>query len=84
MPIFEYTCRGCAHQFEMLVLPTITPACPKCASQELERMISLPALKTESIAGQKGCQKATATISGGSCTSEALSPWSRCSTWSSR
>lgn len=47
MPIFEYTCRGCAHQFEMLVLPTITPACPTCASQDLERMISLPALKTE-------------------------------------
>jgi putative FmdB family regulatory protein len=47
MPMFEYTCRGCAHQFEMLVLRTITPACPQCASQDLERMISLPALKTE-------------------------------------
>lgn len=47
MPIFEYSCRGCAHQFEMLVLKTTTPACPKCASQDLERMISLPALKTE-------------------------------------
>ncbi len=47
MPMFEYTCRGCAHEFEMLVLPTITPACPKCASQDLERLISLPALKTD-------------------------------------
>lgn len=53
MPMFEYTCRACAHRFEMLVLKTITPACPKCASQDLERMISLPALKTE-----EGTQKA--------------------------
>jgi putative FmdB family regulatory protein len=53
MPMFEYTCRACAHQFEMLVLKTITPACPKCASQDLERQVSLPALKTE-----EGTQKA--------------------------
>lgn len=47
MPIFEYTCRACGHQFELLVLPGVTPACPACAGQDLERLVSLPAVQTE-------------------------------------
>lgn len=47
MPIFEYSCRGCRHQFELLVLKGATPACPKCAGEDLERLVSLPAVKSE-------------------------------------
>jgi putative FmdB family regulatory protein len=44
MPIYEYSCKGCGHQFETLVRSGSTPACPACASTELERQLSLPAV----------------------------------------
>jgi len=47
VPIYEYTCRGCGHQFELLVLKGTTVACPECASADLERMLSAPAVKSE-------------------------------------
>ena len=48
MPIFEYKCRACEHQFEYLVLPTTPPAkCPSCASKKLEQMISLCTMSSE-------------------------------------
>jgi putative FmdB family regulatory protein len=52
MPIYEYQCRGCGNQFEALVRKSDTPACPKCESNDLERLISLPALKTETTKAQ--------------------------------
>ena len=47
MPIFEYNCRGCGNDFEMLVLKNTIPACPKCAGHDLERQLSVPAVKSE-------------------------------------
>ena len=48
MPIYEYKCRGCSHQFEFLVLPTTSaPACPSCNGQELERVISMFAVSSD-------------------------------------
>jgi putative FmdB family regulatory protein len=47
MPIFEYTCKACGHQFELLVLKTTVPACPECKHQELDRHFSLPAVKSD-------------------------------------
>jgi putative FmdB family regulatory protein len=46
MPIFEYTCKSCGREFETLVRTGSTPGCPACQSTELERMISLPAVKS--------------------------------------
>jgi putative FmdB family regulatory protein len=40
MPIYEYRCSACAHEFEALVRSGDPPACPKCASTGLERLIS--------------------------------------------
>jgi len=40
MPIYEYACRGCGHQFEQLVRTGDTPACPSCKGQSLERLLS--------------------------------------------
>ena len=52
MPIFEYACKGCGKEFEALVLPTTAaPACPACKSVELEKLISRPAIKSESTHG---------------------------------
>ena len=49
MPIFEYQCRGCGHQFEYLELPTSPKAkCPSCASKKLEKLISLCSVSSDS------------------------------------
>jgi putative FmdB family regulatory protein len=47
MPIFEYRCEGCGHEFETLVLKNTVPACPKCKAATLERLLSIPAVKSE-------------------------------------
>jgi putative FmdB family regulatory protein len=47
MPIFEYSCKACGRKFETLVLRGETPACPSCESTDLEKLFSLPAIKSE-------------------------------------
>ena len=41
MPVYEYVCKRCDHDFEELVLGAETPLCPKCASGELEKKFSV-------------------------------------------
>jgi putative FmdB family regulatory protein len=48
MPIYEYSCKGCAHQFETLMQAGALPECPSCHSRDLEKLISLPAVKSPS------------------------------------
>ena len=40
MPIYEYQCRACHHQFEAIVRVSDVPRCPACGGQELDRLIS--------------------------------------------
>ena len=41
MPIYEYRCRKCSTEFEALLLPgSPAAACPKCASADLEQLLS--------------------------------------------
>jgi putative FmdB family regulatory protein len=50
MPIFEYKCRSCSHEFETLVRPHLpAPQCPECGSADLEKLVSSPAVSTESM-----------------------------------
>ena len=46
MPIYDYTCQACGHQFELLVRGQRTPACPSCKSKKLERLFPRPSLQT--------------------------------------
>ena len=66
MPIYEYECRGCGHQFELVVLPksTAAPACPECHSEELERLLSHFAVSSEGTRATnlKSAKKAAARI----------------------
>ena len=48
MPVYEYRCRKCDHDFEELVLGAEAPACPKCASSDLEKKFSVFAAGGES------------------------------------
>jgi len=48
MPIYEYKCRGCQHEFEALVRPQDpAPKCPACESTEIEKLLSGFALHTD-------------------------------------
>jgi putative FmdB family regulatory protein len=42
MPMYEYHCGVCAHDFEALVMPGETAECPKCNGTRLERLLSVP------------------------------------------
>jgi putative FmdB family regulatory protein len=48
MPIYDYSCRACSHEFEALVRGSNLPACPECQSQDLERKLSFPVVRSES------------------------------------
>ncbi|HEX7054948.1 MAG TPA: zinc ribbon domain-containing protein [Burkholderiales bacterium] len=41
MPIYEYSCRACGHEFETLVRAAETPSCAKCESADLEKKLSV-------------------------------------------
>lgn len=43
MPLYEYACRKCEHQFETLVFDGEKVECPECHSTGLERLLSVPA-----------------------------------------
>jgi putative FmdB family regulatory protein len=41
MPIYEYACRKCGHEFETLVRSGSVPDCPSCRSTDLEKKLSV-------------------------------------------
>lgn len=47
MPLYDYACRACGHEFEALVRGSDAPSsCPKCQSQNLERLLSTFAMSS--------------------------------------
>jgi putative FmdB family regulatory protein len=53
MPIFEYSCKRCEHEFEALVLNGRKPECPKCHSRELSPQLSVFAVSAKSSSRSK-------------------------------
>jgi len=47
MPIYEYECKACGHEFEQLIRTGDVPSCPSCKSQELTRLLSLSSVSSE-------------------------------------
>ncbi len=46
MPIYEFACQSCQHEFEMLVPSHRTKvACPQCRSGEVEKLFSAFAVR---------------------------------------
>jgi putative FmdB family regulatory protein len=43
MPLYEYDCDKCEHQFEMLVYDGDKVQCPECDSAKVTRRLSIPA-----------------------------------------
>jgi putative FmdB family regulatory protein len=51
MPIHEFACQQCGHQFETLVRSaSSTPECPQCHSTELSKQLSVFATSNSSQA----------------------------------
>ena len=48
MPIFEYVCKECDHQFEALVYGSQKAVCPKCHSKKLTPQLSVFAVSAKS------------------------------------
>ena len=48
MPLYEYACRKCDHEFELLIRGNEQPECPTCHSTRLEKLLSVPAGHTAS------------------------------------
>ena len=40
MPIYEYQCHKCRHDFELIVRAGTRPACPACDSASLQKRLS--------------------------------------------
>lgn len=56
MPIFEYRCGRCDLEFELLVRSDTVIACPECASRDLGKMLSAPAVRSgTSLPISTGC-----------------------------
>lgn len=51
MPIFEYICQHCQHQFEALVFGRDKAVCPKCQSKKLSPQLSVFAVSSKTSAG---------------------------------
>jgi putative FmdB family regulatory protein len=47
MPIFEYVCQDCQHEFETLVTAERRPSCPACHGVELEKQLSVFAVSAK-------------------------------------
>jgi putative FmdB family regulatory protein len=53
MPIFEYVCKECQHEFEALVFGQQKAECPKCQSKKLEPQLSVFAVSAKSGAASQ-------------------------------
>ena len=51
MPIFEYICQRCQHEFEALVFGRDKAACPKCQSKKLSPQLSVFAVSAKGMSG---------------------------------
>lgn len=47
MPIYDFKCRSCGRRFEELLKLGQTPNCPSCGGNDLEQLVSMPAVSTE-------------------------------------
>ena len=55
MPIYEYACRTCGHQFETLVRGAEQPACAQCASPDLDKKLSVFSAQSAGEAQPAAC-----------------------------
>jgi putative FmdB family regulatory protein len=68
MPIYEFKCDQCAHQFEQIVLSADEPApeCPQCSGKDVSKLISAGSFRPHGIpTGSGGFTPPACKTSGG-------------------
>jgi putative FmdB family regulatory protein len=63
MPLFDYRCKKCGHQFEALVMGSTSPSCPSCQGKKLEKQLSVFAVSR----GERSAEAREAVTPCGSC-----------------
>jgi len=69
MPLFEFICRHCNHEFETLVMGADKPRCPKCGSEKLAKQMSSFRSRVKGGEGAVSSSSRCSGCSGGSCSS---------------
>ncbi|MCG6911873.1 MAG: zinc ribbon domain-containing protein [Deltaproteobacteria bacterium] len=65
MPIYEYHCNECGHDFERLVFGSEKPACSACNSENVGRLISACGFVSKGSSGETVGASAGASSCGG-------------------
>jgi putative FmdB family regulatory protein len=47
VPLYDFLCQSCGAESELLVRGAATPVCPACGSESLDRLLSLPAVRSD-------------------------------------
>lgn len=64
MPLYEYACRSCDSEFELLIRGEEHPECPNCGGNRLDKQFSVPAAHMAGGASLPICETPS---SGGGC-----------------
>lgn len=69
MPLYDYLCRACGHEFEALVMGGSQPACPRCGSSDLRKRMSSFSTRTgnRDSSGSSGAGSGCSGCAGGNC-----------------
>jgi putative FmdB family regulatory protein len=67
MPIFEYICQDCRHEFETLVFGRDKAKCPKCESKKLSPQLSVFAVATKAASAGRSSGASVPSGGCGSC-----------------
>ncbi len=65
MPLYEYRCRKCGHVFEQFVRTLFSqprPVCPRCGSEQADKVVSMVG---STRSGEAGASAANCAPSGG-------------------
>jgi putative FmdB family regulatory protein len=67
MPIFEYSCKQCKHEFEALIFGDQKAECPKCHGKQLVPQLSVFAVASKSSSHSSSMSAAPTGGGCGSC-----------------
>jgi putative FmdB family regulatory protein len=67
MPIFEYSCKECNHEFEALIFGDQKAQCPKCHSKKLAPQLSVFAVSAKGSSSSSSHTPSPAGSACGSC-----------------
>ena len=64
MPIYEYRCQQCGHEFESLVIGSETPCCPECDGKKVGKLMSACGFVSKDAGGQTVSASASSSACG--------------------